>query len=270
KLNNGRFQSMYINGEWIKTGAHHEIMNPANGEVVDQVFLVGEDETKVAIDAANSALLNWSKKTAEERATYLEEVATKLAKRREEFAQLITKEMGKSIHNSYYEVQSSINYFKWYAEEIRRAYGDVIPASDSTKRLTSIKQPIGVVGAITPWNFPLQMVARKLAPALAAGCTIILKPALNAPLSSIALFTIFEEVQIPNGVVNLVLGKASEIAGVLMDSEVVKKITFTGSTEVGKTLIRKSADTVKKVSMELGGHAPFIVFSDADMDLAIQ
>lgn len=261
---------MYINGEWIRTHADHEITNPATGEVVDKVFLVDEKQTQNAINAAESALVDWSKKTAEERAAYLEKVATKLSDRKEVFAQLITKEMGKSIHNSYYEVESSINYFKWYAEEIRRAYGDVIPASDSAKRLTAIKQPIGVVGAITPWNFPLQMVARKLAPALAAGCTVILKPALNAPLSSIALFSVFDEVEIPKGVVNLVLGKASKIAGVLMDSEVVKKITFTGSTEVGKTLIRQSADTVKKVSMELGGHAPFIVFSDADLDLAIK
>ena len=261
---------MYINGEWIKSDKTLDVYNPATNEIVDKVYLVNKEKTEQAIQHAKEAFKKWSQKTAVERAQYLRAVANKIEENKEKFARTITLEMGKSIHNARYEVQSTIDYFNWFAEEGRRVYGDTIPASDPTKRLMTIKQPVGVAAAITPWNFPLSMIARKFAPALAAGCTVILKPAPEAPLSAVELFKVFDEVGIPNGVVNLVLGDAEEIASAFMESRDVRKITFTGSTEVGKILIRQSADTVKKVSMELGGHAPFIIFEDADLDLAVE
>lgn len=261
---------MYINGEWIKTDKYLEVINPATGELIDKVCLVEKQQAIEAIEAAKKAFDTWSATPADKRAKYLHAVADKIEERKEQFAQLITTEMGKSIHNAKYEVQSTINYFRWFAEEGRRAYGRTIPTSDTKKRISTIKQPVGVVAAITPWNFPLNMAARKFSPALAAGCTIILKPAPEAPLSSVELFKVFDEVGMPPGVVNLVLGDAPEIASAFMESNDVRKITFTGSTEVGKLLIRQSADTVKKVSLELGGHAPFIIFEDADIDLAVE
>ncbi len=261
---------MYINGEWLQTESELEIKNPATGEVVDTVYLVGANETEQAIKAAKAAFPLWSGLTSEERSNHIHKVVKKLEEKKEHLAQTITKEMGKSIHNARYEVGSTISFFKWYAEEARRVYGEVMPVATENKRAHVIKQPVGVVGAITPWNFPLSMGARKLGPALAVGCTVVLKPSSEAPLSSLELFKIFDEAGLPKGVVNLVIGKSSEIAKVIMDSKDVRKLTFTGSTEVGKTLIRQSADTVKQVSMELGGHAPFIVFDDADIDLAVQ
>ncbi|MFJ7726780.1 NAD-dependent succinate-semialdehyde dehydrogenase [Neobacillus sp. NPDC097160] len=261
---------MYINGEWIKTNGTIEVFNPASGELVDKVYTVGIHETKDAIDAAKEAFKEWSQLPVDDRVNYLHKTVEKLTEQREHLAQLITTEMGKSIHNARYEVQSTISFFQWFAEESRRVYGRIIPASAPNKRINVTKQPVGVVGAITPWNFPLSMTARKLAPALAAGCTVILKPSKEAPLSSVALFKIFDEVGFPRGVVNLVMGNSDKIVGTLMESKDVRKISFTGSTEVGKKLIRQSADTVKRVSMELGGHAPLIVFEDADIDLAIE
>jgi succinate-semialdehyde dehydrogenase / glutarate-semialdehyde dehydrogenase len=261
---------MYINGQFLETDRVLEIKNPATGDSVDQVFLVGKNETEYAIQAAAAAFPEWSGLAAQERSVYLHRIAEKLAEKKEHLAQIITKEMGKSIYNSRYEVDNTIDFFKWYAEEARRVYGDTIPASAANKRISTVRQPVGVVAAITPWNFPLSMAARKLGPALAVGCTIILKPSSEAPLSSVELFKIIDDAGLPKGVANLVLGSSSEIAGTLMESKVVRKITFTGSTEVGKTLIRQSADTVKRVSMELGGHAPFIVFEDADIDLAVE
>lgn len=261
---------MYINGKWLETEKVLEVLNPANGLVVDKVFLVGKEETYLAIEAAKNAFPLWSGLTGEQRAAYLNKVVELLEEKKEHFAQTITKEMGKAIHNARYEVGSTIAFFKWYAEEARRVYGDIVPASAPNKRISVIKQPIGVVGAITPWNFPLSMAARKLGPALAVGCTVILRPSRETPLSSLELFKVFHEAGLPKGVVNLVMGNSSDIVGELMASDTVRKISFTGSTEVGKKLIRQSADTVKRVSMELGGHAPFIVFEDADIDLAIQ
>lgn len=260
---------MYINGKWLETEKKLDIINPANGELVETISLVGTEETKKSIKSAKDAFSGWAKLTGEERGAYLHKVADILEEKKEKHAQLITKEMGKSIHNSRSEVGSSINYFRWYAEEARRVYGDVISPAAQHKRVTAIKQPVGVVAAITPWNFPLQMGARKLGAALAVGCTIILRPSREAPLSSIELFKAFDEANLPKGVVNLVIGGATEIVGELMDSKDIRKVSFTGSTEVGKKLIRQSADTVKRVSMELGGHAPFIVFDDADIDLAV-
>lgn len=261
---------MYINGKWITSENTLEIINPATGEHVDTVYLVGEAETKQAIEAAKRAFPAWSSLTGDERSQYLSRVVEKLEERKEHLAKIITKEMGKSIHNARYEVGSTISFFKWYAEEARRVYGDVIPPSASNKRVRAIKQPVGVVGAITPWNFPLSMGARKLGPALAVGCTVVLRPSREAPLAAVELFKAFEEAGLPEGVVNLVIGGSSEIVGEMMRNPDLRKISFTGSTEVGKTLIRQSADTVKRISMELGGHAPFIVFEDADIDLAIE
>ncbi|MCH6267530.1 NAD-dependent succinate-semialdehyde dehydrogenase [Neobacillus citreus] len=261
---------MYINGKWIETERVLKVTNPANGELVDTVYLVGREETERAIEAAKHAFPSWSALTGEQRGAYLHKVVDLLEKKQEQLAQTITKEMGKAIHNARYEVGSTIAFFKWYAEEARRVYGDIVPASAPNKRISVLKQPIGVVGAITPWNFPLSMGARKLGPALAVGCTVVFRPSREAPLSTLELFRIFDEAGLPEGVVNLVIGDSSEVVGALMESEVVRKISFTGSTEVGKKLIRQSADTVKRVSMELGGHAPFIVFEDADIDLAIE
>lgn len=261
---------MYINGEWVKSEKVIEIVNPANGDYVGQVYKVGKEETQKAIDAAKTAFPEWSSLAGEQRAAYLHKVVDKLIEKKEYLAQTITKEMGKAIQNARSEVDSTIAYFKWYAEEARRVYGDIIPASVPNKRISVIKQPVGVIAAITPWNFPLSMGARKLGPALAVGCTVILRPSREAPLSSLELFKIFDEVGLPKGVVNLVIGDSSEIVGELMSNKEVRKISFTGSTEVGKILIKQSADTVKRISMELGGHAPFIVFEDADLELAVE
>ena len=225
---------MYINGTWIETEQVLEVKNPANGLVVDKVFLVGKEETKQAIEAAKNAFPLWSGLTGEQRGAYLHKVVELLEEKKEHFAQTITKEMGKSIHNARYEVGNTIAFFKWYAEEARRVYGDIVPASAPNKRISVIKQPIGVVGAITPWNFPLSMAARKLGPALAVGCTVILRPSREAPLSSLELFKVFDEAGLPEGVVNLVIGNSSDIVGELMASDTVRKISFTGSTEVGK------------------------------------
>ncbi|WP_313893997.1 NAD-dependent succinate-semialdehyde dehydrogenase [Psychrobacillus sp.] len=260
---------MYINGEWIKSNNKLEVRNPLDQSIVGEVDLVGSKETEKAILAASEAFPKWAELTGDQRSEYLQKVVQLLNEKKEYLAETITKEMGKAIVNARAEVDSTIAYFKWFAEEARRVNGEIIPASSSSKRISVIKQPVGVVAAITPWNFPLSMGARKLGPALAVGCTAILRPSREAPLSSLELFKIFDEVGFPKGVVNLVNGSSDEIVGTLMDSKKVRKISFTGSTNVGKILIRQSADTIKRVSMELGGHAPFIVFDDADIDLAV-
>lgn len=261
---------MYINGEWLKTDQIFEVNNPATGEKAGTVYFVGEEETNSAIQAAEDAFPQWAALTAEQRGSYLWKIVEKLGEKKEEIAEIITKEMGKSIHHARQEVGSAMAFFQWYAEEARRVYGDIIPPSIANKRIQVIRQPIGVVGAITPWNFPLSMAARKLGPALATGCTVILRPSREAPLSSVALFKIFDEIGLPKGVANLVIGQSGPIVNTIMDSSIVKKVSFTGSTNVGKILIGQSAKTVKRVSMELGGHAPFIVFDDADLDLAVE
>lgn len=261
---------MYINGEWLKTDKAFKVINPATGEEVDTVYFVGEEETNLAIQAAEEAFPQWAALTAEQRSSYLWKIVDKLQEKKEELAQIITKEMGKTILHARNEVVSTIAFFQWYAEEARRVYGDILPHSAANKRLQVIRQPVGVVGAITPWNFPLAMAARKLGPALATGCTVILKPSREAPLSSVALFQIIDEINLPKGVANLIIGNSGPISNALMNSQAVRKISFTGSTEVGKTLMAQSAQTVKRVSMELGGHAPFIVFEDADIDLAVE
>ncbi|MFM1655144.1 NAD-dependent succinate-semialdehyde dehydrogenase [Brevibacillus sp. B_LB10_24] len=263
---------LYINGEWCQaqSGKTFDVTNPATGETVATVAKGGAADTQAAIDAAQAAFPAWARLTAKERYTYLKNTADILRGRVDEIAALITREMGKPLAESKGEIGLAIDYLDWYAEEGKRIYGDTIPASSPSKRIIVTRQPVGVVGAITPWNFPIAMITRKLAPALAAGCTIILKAASATPLAAIEVFKALHEAGLPKGVANLVNGSASEVVGAMMASSVVRKITFTGSTEVGKELVRQSADTMKKVSMELGGHAPFIIFEDADLEKAAE
>ncbi len=261
---------MFINGEWKTTDNRIEVINPATGKKEYEVYSGDENDVNAAIQAAKDAFPAWADRAAIERADLLLEIYRAMLEKKEFFAEVITKEMGKPIKDARGEVQSAIDYFRWYAEEARRVYGETIPASTPDKRILVIKQPIGVVGAITPWNFPLSMIARKVAPAFAAGCTIVLKPSSKAPQSAIEMAKLFEKVKVPKGVFNLVMAPSSVVTDELMNSRDVKKITFTGSTRVGKMLMEKSAKTVKRISMELGGHAPFIVFEDADLDQAAE
>ncbi len=263
---------LYINGEFCNAQSNKtfDVINPATGEVVRTVAKGGAADAQAAIDAAQEAFKPWSRLTAKDRYAYLKKTADILRGRTDEIAQLITLEMGKPLAEAKGEIGLAIDYLDWYAEEGKRIYGDTIPASTPNKRLMVLRQPVGVVGAITPWNFPIAMITRKLAPALAAGCTMIVKAASATPLAAIEVFKALHEAGVPKGVANLVNGSASEVVGTLMASPVVRKITFTGSTEVGKELVRQSADTMKKVSMELGGHAPFLVFEDADLEKAAE
>lgn len=260
---------MYINGEWITTGNTLKVTSPATGEMVSEVALGDESHVEQAIDAAHDSFPAWSRKTAQERSDVLFNISELMKKKIEALASMITTEMGKPIGDARGEVQQSIDYFRWFSEEAKRVYGETIPSSSVEKRIMVIKQPVGVVGAITPWNFPISMLARKLGPALAVGCTVIVKPASQTPQCAVELFKIFEAAGVPAGVLNLVVAKASEVSETFMNSSKVQKVTFTGSTAVGKKLIEASAKTVKRVSMELGGHAPFIVFDDADIEDAI-
>lgn len=260
---------MYINGEWITTEETLRVTSPATHEIVSEVALGDAAHVQQAIDAAHESFPSWSKKTAQERSDILFKIAELMKEKKEDLASMITTEMGKPIGDARGEVQQSIDYFRWYSEEAKRVYGETIPSSSMEKRIMVIKQPVGVVGAITPWNFPISMLARKLGPALAVGCTVVVKPASQTPQCAVELFKIFEAAGVPKGVLNLVVAKASVVSDTFMNSTKVQKITFTGSTPVGKKLIEGSAKTVKRVSMELGGHAPFIVFDDADIDDAI-
>lgn len=261
---------MYINGKWIEEGIGTiEVRNPSNGEIVGTVPTVGKEQVNEAIEAAQEAFKTWSRLPAIERSQYMYRIAQLMQEEKEELARIGTLEMGKAIGDMRAEVQQAIDYVQWYAEEARRVYGETIPANAPNKRVTVLKQPVGVVGAITPWNFPVSMITRKISPAIAAGCTVVLKPASQSPLSAKKIFEIFEKAGLPKGVVNLVAGNAKEISEALLKSPIVKKVSFTGSTEVGKQLMALGADTVKKLSLELGGHAPFIVFDDADLDLAV-
>ncbi|HLQ94877.1 MAG TPA: NAD-dependent succinate-semialdehyde dehydrogenase [Pseudogracilibacillus sp.] len=259
---------LYINGEWITTEDQLDVINPSTSEVVDSVSKSSETETSDAIKAAKEGMKSWSKLTAKERYGYLNRVAEILRSKTYQIAEVITKEMGKPLNESKGEISLAIDYLEWYAEEGRRVYGETIPTSAENKRLMVTHQPVGVVGAITPWNFPIAMITRKMAPAMAAGCAVVLKPASATPLTAVEVIKACHEAGIPKGVVNLLHGSASKIVKVLMDSPDVRKITFTGSTEVGKQLMRQAADTMKKISLELGGHAPFIVFEDADLEQA--
>jgi len=261
---------LYINGEWMEaeSGKRYEVINPVNREAVASVPYGDELDARKAVEAAAAAFREWSITPARDRAALLMNIQDKMLERTEEFAQAIALEMGKPIAQARSEVAIAADFIAWNAEEAKRVYGEIIPASFRNKRLMTVRQPVGPVAAITPWNFPLSMITRKVAPALAAGCTVGLKPASQTPGSAVLFFQLVEEVGMPKGVVNLVTGSANRIAEEFLKNPLIRKITFTGSTEIGKQLIRGAADQVKRVSMELGGHAPFIVFEDADLEAA--
>ena len=265
-------QAAYVNGQWIAadSGKTLPVHNPATGELIGTMPDCGKAETARAIEAANAAFPAWRAKTAKERAKILHKLADLVEANADTLGVLLTVEQGKSLAEAKGEVNFSAAYVRWFAEEAQRVYGDVIPSPWPGRRILVTKEPVGVVGAITPWNFPSSMIARKLGPALAAGCTIVIKPAAQTPYSGLAWGALAEMAGIPAGVVNVLTGSASAIGGELTSNPLVRKITFTGSTPIGKLLVEQSAKTLKKVSMELGGNAPFIVFDDADVDRAIE
>ena len=261
-----------IGGEWVgaDSAATIEVTNPATGEVIGVVPNCGAAETRRAIAAAQKAFESWRQTTAAERADKLRKLAAAIEKNKEELAVLLTTEQGKSLAEARGEVGISAAYVLWFAEEARRVYGDTIPSPWANRRILVTKEPVGVVAAITPWNFPSSMLSRKLGAALAAGCTVVTKPATQTPYSAIAWGLLAEEAGIPAGVINILTGSAREIGGEMTSNPIVKKVTFTGSTEVGKLLMSQAAGTMKRVSMELGGNAPFLVFDDADLDAAVE
>lgn len=258
---------MYIDGNWIGNDSEifTEIVNPATKEVVGAVPTGGAYEAIKAVDAAHAAFQTWSKKTADERYQILMKWHYLIEENKHEIARIMTIEQGKPLNEALGEVVYANGFISWYAEEGKRIYGETIPASHPNKRILVRKEPVGVIAAITPWNFPAAMITRKVGPALAAGCTAVVKPANQTPLTALKLAELAHEAGVPKGVINVVTGRSSEIGDVWLKDSRVTKITFTGSTEVGKTLMRGAADTVKKVSLELGGNAPFIVMDDADL-----
>ena len=265
------FDRSYVNGQWTTEGtASFEVMNPANGETLANVSDGGVAITKKAIEAADRAFKSWSKTTAKYRASILEKWNDLIIEHSDELAAIMTLECGKPLSESKGEVAYGASFIKWFAEEGKRVYGDVIPPHTEDRRIVVIKQPIGVVAAMTPWNFPLAMITRKVGPALAAGCTVVIRPTCESPLTALALVHLAEQAGFPPGVVNIVVGSDSAAMGkVFCESELVKKISFTGSTRIGQILMAQSSTSLKKLSLELGGNAPFIVFEDADIDLAV-
>ncbi|MFP6728765.1 MAG: NADP-dependent succinate-semialdehyde dehydrogenase [Alphaproteobacteria bacterium] len=264
-------QQCYIDGAWADAdgGATIDVTNPATGETLGTVPKMGADETRRAIEAANVAYPAWRALTAKARAVILRKFFELIMANQEDLAQLMTAEQGKPLTESRGEIAYAASFIEWFAEEGKRAYGDVIPPTFADRRIVVIKEPVGVVASITPWNFPTAMITRKVGPALAAGCTVVAKPASATPFSALALAELAERAGIPAGVMNIVTGSAGAIGGELTGNPIVRKLTFTGSTEIGKMLMEQCAGTVKKVSMELGGHAPFIVFDDAQIDAAV-
>ena len=265
-------QQCYVDGAWIDadSGAEIEVTNPANNQVLGHIPKLGADETRRAIEAAERAWPAWRAKTAKERANLLRNWFNLMLENQEDLAVLMTLEQGKPLAEAMGEIVYGASFVEWFAEEAKRVYGDTIPQHQADKRIVVIKQPVGVVAAITPWNFPNAMITRKCAPALAAGCPVVIKPATYTPYSALALAELAERAGIPAGVINIVTGSAKEIGGELTSNPTVRKLSFTGSTEIGKILMEQCAATVKKVSMELGGNAPFLVFDDADLDAAVE
>ncbi|WP_435275754.1 NAD-dependent succinate-semialdehyde dehydrogenase [Psychrobium sp. nBUS_13] len=260
----------YINGSWHASDSQIEVTNPATGELVSKVSNAGVEETTLAVKAAKKAFSTWSKKPANERASLLRKWFDLMMENQEDLGRILTLEQGKPLAEAKGEIAYGAAFIEWFAEESKRVYGDTIPAPSGDKRIIVIKQPIGVVAAITPWNFPNAMIARKAAAALAAGCSFVVRPATQTPLSALAMAELAQRAGIPAGVFNVVVGEdARGIGKVLTEHPDIAKFTFTGSTQVGKALISQCASTVKKVSMELGGNAPFIVFNDADIDAAV-
>ena len=262
----------YVNGVWIDSdnGSTFAVTNPANGKTITEVACCGTEETRRAIDIAAASMVDWRKRSAKERGSLLRKWFNLMMEAQEDLAQILTAEQGKPLAEARGEVAYGASYIEWFAEEGKRIYGDTIPAPSDDKRVVIIKQPVGVVACITPWNFPNAMLTRKIAPALAAGCTVVCKPANATPLSAFAFVELAHRAGIPPGVINIVAGRTSEIGAEMTSNPTVRKLTFTGSTEVGKKLIAACSDTVKRTSMELGGNAPFIVFDDANIESAIE
>lgn len=263
----------YIGGAWTDadTGATFKVVNPVNGEVVAAVADVGATETRRAIEAARDAMPAWAALTAKQRGAIMRRWYDLLLENQEDLAQIMTAEMGKPIRESRGEAVFASNFVDWYAEEGKRAYGEIIPTHDMSKRLLVLQQPIGVIAAVTPWNFPMAMITRKVAPAIAAGCATVVKPAEDCPITALAVADLAERAGVPGGVLNVVTAlDPVDIGYELSTNPIVRKISFTGSTPVGKLLMAQAAGTVKAVSMELGGNAPFIVFDDADIDAAVE
>ncbi|HEY0352750.1 MAG TPA: NADP-dependent succinate-semialdehyde dehydrogenase [Enterovirga sp.] len=265
-------QQAYLDGAWVDAdgGATIDVDNPATGDVLGTVPKMGAAETRRAIEAAEAALPGWRAKTAKERAQILRRWFELMMANQEDLAALMTAEQGKPLAESRGEIAYAASFIEWFGEEGKRVYGDVIPGHGADKRIIVLKQPIGVCAAITPWNFPAAMITRKAGPALAAGCTIVLKPASQTPFSALALCELAERAGVPKGVFSCVTGSATEIGGEMTSNPKVRKLSFTGSTEIGKLLLEQCARTVKKTSMELGGNAPFIVFDDADLEAAVK
>jgi succinate-semialdehyde dehydrogenase / glutarate-semialdehyde dehydrogenase len=264
---------LFVGGEWVGTSASErtfEVLNPANGEVLATLPDGGKEEMQRAIEAAAEAQGEWGETTAPYRAGIMREAARLMHERREHLARVMTLEQGKPLAESRGEIVYAASFVEWFAEEARRVYGETVPASFPDKRILVIKRPVGVTAAITPWNFPAAMITRKLGPAIAAGCTMVIKPSELTPLSALELAKIFEEAGLPGGVLSVVCGMdPAAITSAIMEDGRVRKLSFTGSTEVGKLLMKQSADTMKRLSLELGGHAPFIVFDDADIEAAV-
>ncbi len=261
----------YINGEWVDGdgGNTFAVTDPATGESIAEVASCGTAETRRAIEAAATAMIAWRKRSVKDRAGILRKWFNLMMDAQEDLAQILTAEQGKPLAESCGEIAYGASYIEWFSEECKRVYGDTIPAPSDDKRIVVIKQPVGVVACITPWNFPNAMLTRKIAPALAAGCTVVCKPANATPLSAFAFVELAERAGVPAGVINIVAGRTSEIGAEMTANSIVRKLTFTGSTPVGKKLMADCAGTVKRTSMELGGNAPFIVFDDADLDAAV-
>jgi succinate-semialdehyde dehydrogenase/glutarate-semialdehyde dehydrogenase len=265
-------QQCYIDGQWLdaRAGGSKPVTNPATGAVLGTVPFMGADETRAAIEAAAAAFPAWAARTAKDRATLLRRWYDLMLANADDLATLMTAEQGKPLAEARGEITYAASFIEWFAEEAKRVYGDVIPGHQPDKRIFVLRQPVGVVAAITPWNFPSAMITRKAGPALAAGCTFVCKPAMQTPYSALAMAELAHRAGIPPGVFNVVTGSATAIGGEMTSNPIVRKVTFTGSTEIGKQLMQQCAGTLKKLSLELGGNAPFIVFDDADLDLAVQ
>ncbi|WJM95739.1 NAD-dependent succinate-semialdehyde dehydrogenase [Pseudomonas defluvii] len=265
-------QQAFINGQWLDApdGAYQQIFNPANGEKIGQVPNLGADHARLAIASANAARPSWRSLTAKERSTLLKRWHSLMLEHADALAEILTLEQGKPLAEAKGEILYAASFIEWFAEEAKRIYGDTIPSHKADARIVVSKEPIGVVAAITPWNFPAAMITRKAGPALAAGCTCIVKPAPETPFSALAMAALAEQAGIPPGVFNVITGDAVAIGAELTGSPVVRKLSFTGSTGIGKLLMAQCAPTLKKVSLELGGNAPFIVFDDADLERAVE
>ena len=263
-------EALFIDGSWTDGTGAVDVIDPGTGDLVARAATVGRPETRKALESAQAAFPDWRRTTGRDRGDILLRAASLMSERIDRIAMTITRENGKPLAQARGEVNVAVDHFRWFAEEARRGYGRVVPPQAPGKRHLVLKQPVGVVAAVSPWNFPLVLSARKVAPALAAGCPVVLRPSTKTPLSALAMARALDEAGIPRGVFQVVLGPASEIVDEFMENPICRKLTFTGSTDVGKELIRKSAATVTNLSLELGGHAPIIVFADADLDAALE